>query len=177
MGFCNPEKVIRQIGIFDGMTVADFGAGPGFYTFLASDLVKDDGVVYALDIQKDLLSRIMAEAKGEGRENIKTLHADLDEEKGSTLPSSSVDVVLATNIFFQVEKRDLFLKEAYRVLKNKGRLALVDWSESFGGLGPQPQDVISRARAEELSLRAGFIHDRDIEAGDHHYGIVFKKLL
>ena len=67
------------------------------------------------------------------------------------------------------------MKEALRILKPKGQLLLIDWSESFGGIGPHANQVITPDMARVLCESAGFIFDKHIKVGDHHYGMIFKK--
>jgi ubiquinone/menaquinone biosynthesis C-methylase UbiE len=60
--FSNPEKNIVQLGVSEGMTIADFGAGNGFYAFLMAKKVGDNGKIYCVDIQKDMLHKLSEEA-------------------------------------------------------------------------------------------------------------------
>jgi hypothetical protein len=53
---------------------------------------------------------------------------------------------------------------------------VIDWSESFGGLGPRPQDVITKDKAIALFESLEFMLEREYEAGDHHYGFTVRKL-
>ncbi len=52
---------------------------------------------------------------------------------------------------------------------------LIDWSESFGGLGPQPNAVVSQDLAQRLFETGQFEYKKSIDAGEHHYGLVFEK--
>ena len=80
-----------------------------------------------------------------------------------------------TNTLFQVENKVNVFKEAWRVLKLDGTLVVIDWSESFGGLGPHPEAVVDEAAARALAETAGFVFERSFDAGDHHYGLAFRK--
>jgi len=173
--FSHPEKNIDQFHIDPGMTVADFGAGTGFYALALSNKVGESGKVYAIDVQKELLTRLKSDVEKEGVTNIEIVWGDLDELKGSTLRDASVDRVLFANVFFQLENRDNAILEAYRILKNNGKILIIDWADSFGHLGPHPDQVVKPDVARTLFESHGFEHDRDIDAGTHHYGIIFKK--
>jgi hypothetical protein len=61
-------------------------------------------------------------------------------------------------------------------LKVGGRALVVDWSDSFGGIGPEPKKVVTKIAAQEMFEKNGFHLDREINAGSHHYGLIFKKL-
>ncbi len=173
--FSNPEKNLIQFGISDGMQVADFGAGNGYYAFLLARKVGETGKVYCIDIQSDLLQKVSKEAEGEGLSNIEIVSGNIEKEKGSTLKEESVDVVLIANTFFQIEDREAVLKEAFRILRPKGRVLLIEWADSFAGMGPHKDHVVLKETAEKLFRDSGFTKDSEIDAGEHHYGLVFRK--
>ncbi len=173
--FVTPEDIISQFHIDPGMSVADLGSGAGFYSILCAKTVGPSGRVYAVDVQKDLLQKIQAEASAQGVHNIKLVWGDLDHKNGTTLGDVSVDRVLIINTLFQIENRDEMITEACRILKPKGKLLFVDWTDSYGGMGPQSKDIIKYDVARTMFEHDGFEFDRDLNAGDHHYGIVFKK--
>jgi len=174
--FSDPEKILEQFDLGKGSHVADFGSGTGFYSFLAAKAVGLGGKVYAVDVQKDLLEKLKNEAKNVRHlNNIDIIWADLDHVGGTRLRESSIDAVIVANVFFQLEKKENTLLEIKRVLKTGARVLLVDWTDSFGGMGPQPQDVFTEEQAKALFLKNGFKEDRTISAGAHHYGIIFRK--
>ena len=173
--FLEPEKNLAQFHIDPGMKVADMGAGTGFYALLLAELVGPSGKVYALDIQKDLLTKLKSDALAKNLNNIEVIWCDVDEINGTTLQEKTVDRVVVTNTLFQMEKKDSFVQEIYRILKPNGKLMLVDWSDSYAGLGPTPEDIIKPDAARVLCEHVGFVFEKEISAGDHHYGFVFKK--
>jgi ubiquinone/menaquinone biosynthesis C-methylase UbiE len=173
--FLEPEKNLSQFHIDPGMKVADMGAGTGFYAFLLAELVGASGKVYAFDIQKDLLNKLKKDATEKNLNNIEVIWSDLDEINGTTLHDGAVDRVLITNTLFQMEKKDNIIKEAYRILKPKGKFLLIDWSDSYGGVGPKPADVVKPDAARVMCEHEGFVFEKEISAGDHHYGFIFKK--
>ncbi len=175
MAFSDPQKNIEVLGLEAGAYVADLGAGSGFYTLAAAKAVGSGGRVYAVDVQQDLLSRIKNAAHTEHLTNIEVVHGDIEQEGGSRLKDMSEDVVLACNVFFQIEHKEGFLKEVSRILKTNGRLLLVDWSDSFGGMGPHPDQVIEQSEAKSILEKNGFIFINGISAGDHHYGLIVRK--
>lgn len=172
MAFANPVENAKRFGLREGMRVADFGSGSGHYALAMSPLVGEDGRVYAVDIQHDLAKRVKNVARGVTPGNIEIVAGDLEKIGGSKLAERSVDLVLASNILFQLDDKPTMLKEAKRVLKPKGRLVLIDWADSFGGLGPQPQDVVEAAHARKLGEEAGFVYEKDFPAGTHHWGFI-----
>lgn len=175
-GFMQPERVARSF--FDlrpGMIVADFGAGAGYFTIPIARIIGDNGKVYAIDIQKNALDSIKARAGLEHLLQVEPVWADLELPNGSHLPPSAVDFVVVANILFQVEKkREIFL-EAARALRSGGCLAVLEWNESPFPAGPALVLRIPKAEARRLAESAGFSLVREFDAGDHHYGLLFKK--
>lgn len=175
MAFTNPQGNIKHLSLEPGQHVADFGAGSGHYTLSAAEAVGGGGKVYAIDIQKELVGRLKKEAVRRGYGNVEVIWGDLEKEKGSSLGDSSIHVVIISNTLFQAEDKGAMLGEAYRILKPGGKLLLIDWSDSFGGLGPKKDSVLSPTRAKELLENAGFEIIEKIPAQDHHYGFIGRK--
>lgn len=171
----NPAQMLAACNLQVSDTVADFGAGSGFMARAIAGIVTR-GNVFAIEINRDLVARITHEAEEGQITNLHPLWGDIEIAGGSKLAEASVDVVVLSNILFQIDDKPNALKEAFRVLKTGGRLLVVDWQESFGGLGPTPARVFNQATAEELILKIGFTKLSDnLPAGEHHYAILFKK--
>lgn len=175
MSFISPQNALEKLSLSEGMIVLDIGAGTGAYALLAAHLVGREGRVFALDVQRDLLSRLKAKAVKEGLENVETIWADSEISGGTKLREGSIDACILSNVLFQLEKKEVLAKEAARVLRKNGKLLLIDWKDSFGGLGPQAKDVFSRDQALKLFSRVGFDMMSEFEPGDHHYAFIFCK--
>ncbi len=158
-----------------GMIVADFGAGSGAYVLAIAERLAHAGHVYAIDVQQELLRRIKNESHKRGYKNVEIVWTDLERPYGSKIADNHVDRVLISNLLFQLEDKDVLMSEAYRILKPEGLLAIVDWSESFGGMGPHKNDVVKKEGAMHHAGKAGFELLHDFEAGAHHYGLIYKK--
>ena len=172
--FADPDNNLIQAKISPDDIVADIGAGSGAYSVAAGRIIRG-GRVYAIEVQKNLLSRIQAAAIEAGVSNIEVLWGDVEMPNGTKLRDESITFAILSNIFFQVEDRESFFREINRVLRSGARVLLVDWSESCGGMGPDPLRVIKKETARHAFESHGFIHDEDIHAGAHHYGMIFHK--
>lgn len=174
--FSNPKQNAYKLGFKEGMKVADFGSGSGAYTLVLADVVGTTGTVYAVDVQRDLLTRIQNDAVQRGRENVEIVWADIESVGGVGIKDGLLDGVLLSNTLFQVEDKISVVKEAWRVLKPGGILSVIDWSDSFGGLGPRQDSVITQAEATLICTDNRFALRSDFNAGDHHYGLIFIKM-
>ena len=151
------------------MTVVDFGAGSGHYINPAAKLVGENGRVYAVDVQKDLLAAIKSNAEKNGFKNVEIIWTDLEKIESTRLADNSVDKIIISNILFQLEDKETVAREAMRVLKKGGDAAIIEWNELKGGR------QLSKTDCEKIFKETGFNKEKEFEAGDSHYGIIFHK--
>jgi ubiquinone/menaquinone biosynthesis C-methylase UbiE len=172
--FTNPGQNILHLGLREGMRVADLGAGSGFYAKAVSERVGYTGKVYAVEVQKDLVKKLESEIRSWGISNIECIWGDIEKRHGTKIADQSMDAVIISNVLFQAEDKIGLIDEAKRILKKKGNVLFIDWTESFGGMGPAPQNVITEIKAKELFEKRGFVFVEKISTSPHHYGIIFK---
>ena len=103
--FTNPEQNILHLGLTEGMRVADFGAGTGFYSKACSPKVGYSGKVYAIEVQKDLVKKLESEIKQWGFSNIECIWGDIERRGGTKIADRSMDAVIISNVLFQAEDK------------------------------------------------------------------------
>lgn len=162
--FSSPKKNILEFGILAGHRVVDLGSGSGHYVLSAARLVGPVGHVYAVDINESALIRTQREAKEQGFENVDVMLADAEGDVGTHLQSGLADTVILSNLLFQLENPTKAVSEARRILKPRGTAAVVDWVGKF------PSD-----EAMKIFTDNGFEFVRKFDAGDEHYGLIFRK--
>jgi ubiquinone/menaquinone biosynthesis C-methylase UbiE len=173
--FADPENNIKQFALKEGSVVADLGTGSGFYTLAAAKAIGSSGKIYAVDIDSDMLARIKDEADDMDLKNVEIIKGDLEKSGGTKLADNSLDAILVSNILFQISNKDGLAKEVSRILKPQGRALVIDWKDSFGGLGPPKKVIFPMVAARDLFEIHDFEVEREISAGEHHYGIIFRK--
>jgi ubiquinone/menaquinone biosynthesis C-methylase UbiE len=173
--FLHPAETLHAVGLHEGDHVADFGAGSGFFTRAAAREVGVHGVVWAVDVNQDLLPRVKNMCQTEGLDNVEVVHGDVSTPGGSHLPDATFDLVIAANILFATENKAALLGEIARVLKVGGRALLVDWTDSHGGLGPHPDHVVTMGAVKKLCIDADLDVVGDIPAGAYHWGLCVRK--
>lgn len=171
-----PEVVVSHFHIKDGDTVADFGAGSGYFLAELSRRAGSNGRVYACEIQKALVEKIGEQARRLGLNNIHPLWCDLEEALGIKIKDGVVDVGVLVNTLFQIEAKEVAVIEMGRTLRVGGRLVIIDWTDSFGGMGPAAYHVVTVEEAAALLESHNFVLEQTFPAGSHHYGLVFRKI-
>lgn len=173
--FSDPEKNVPYFGLTEGARVADFGSGSGAYALELAKRVGSTGMVYAVEVQQNLLERLARLAREAHAGNVKVLWGDVDKIGGSKLRDNSVDLVLIANVLFQSDAKYTLALEAKRVLRPGGKAVVIDWLGSFGQMGPPPERVIPVGEVNPIFEQAGFKFLNDFPAGANHYGLIFIK--
>lgn len=171
----DPERIAGTFGVTEGMRVADFGSGAGYFTILLARLVGEDGVVTAVDVLDSALDTVRAKAAGEGLNNVQIIRSNLEILGSSGLADGSQDMLLLANILFQNKDKEAIVNEARRALKSGGRLVVIDWQKGTSGFGP-PDELRSDPQTMQAMIsQAGFDFVGLIDAGLFHFGMTFKK--
>jgi ubiquinone/menaquinone biosynthesis C-methylase UbiE len=173
--FVDPGITTTHFHLREGDVVADFGAGSGHYLKPLSEAVGKSGLVYACEIQKNLVDALGVKANEQRLTNVRPVWCDIETVQGTKFKDASLDAALLSNVLFQFENKDAALTEVARALRPGGKLFLIDWTDSFGNLGPRPEDVVREFDARPMLERAGFICEHTFPAGDHHYGLLCHK--
>jgi ubiquinone/menaquinone biosynthesis C-methylase UbiE len=174
--FVVPDVVTSHFHLREGDVVADFGAGSGFFLKPLSEAVGPEGRVYACDIQKQLVEKLGEFIRLSNLSNVSPIWCDLEELNGTKLNDGALDAAILVNTLFQFEQKEVAIQEIRRSLKRDGVLHVIDWSESFSGLGPQQKDVITKDQAVALFESEQFTLEKEYPAGDHHYGFTVRKI-
>lgn len=148
-----PEQIMDALNIAEGSRVADIGAGSGWFTIHLAQRVGPNGVVYAQDVQREMLDAIRRRVSREGLRNVVTR---LGESTSPNLPAGELDAVLVVDTYPEVEVNDrvTFLQALTRALKPRGRIGIVNYKPGHGGPGPD-EGRVDRASVEADARAAG----------------------
>ncbi|MCG2690032.1 class I SAM-dependent methyltransferase [Candidatus Parcubacteria bacterium] len=169
--FIDPKDILKQIGLKIDSVAVDFGSGSGGWALPLAKML-EEGKVIALDVQQEPLSALQSKAKTSNLKNVETILADI-EEGSPSIENNSVDLVLMTNLLFQVENKEAVFKETKRVLKTGGKVLVVDWKP--GALMGPKTNVPSEDEIKRLAQESGFALVDQLEAGEYHFALIFKK--
>jgi ubiquinone/menaquinone biosynthesis C-methylase UbiE len=156
-----PELIFDALIVADGAAVADLGAAGGWFTLRLARRVGPNGVVYAEDVQPEMLEAIRRRAQREGLTNIVTVLGTATDPR---LPQAGLDGVLIAGAFHEMscavgpscEDPIVLLENVARALKPKGRLGILDWVPGDGGPGRPADERMDEAVVVRAARAAGF---------------------
>lgn len=163
-----PDRVMDVLGIKDGSSVADIGAGSGWFTVRAARRVGNKGAVYAVEINSEYLKHIEGRAK---RENLPNIRPILGKEDDPLLPAGSIDAVLLLKTYHEVAQPVRLLMRVREAMRPGGLLGIID------RVGEADDHGIEKATVIEEAGRAGFVlvgeHDF-VKPDNVDYFLVFR---
>jgi ubiquinone/menaquinone biosynthesis C-methylase UbiE len=152
------DRVMDLLGISAGKTVADIGAGSGWFTVHAAKRVTASGVVYAVDINPEAARYIERRADQEHLSNVRTILSQPDDPQ---LPANSIDAVLLLKTYHEVEKPVALLRNLRPALRPGARVGVIDRNGNGENHGVASKVVIREAAEAGYSLagRYDFVKD------------------
>ena len=146
-----PDQIMDSLSIADGSRGADLGAGGGWFTVRLARRVGPNGVVYAQDVQPEMLDAIDYRVNREGLTNVETV---LGTTESPLLPAA-LDAILIVDVIGEVSDPIAWLSDAARALKPQGRLGIVDFTKEGGGPGPPMEARVESDAVVEAASEAG----------------------
>ncbi len=154
--------LFEKVQLHEAMHVADFGVGrTGHIVFPAAKIIGDSGVVYAVDILKNVLELTQKRAKMEGFLNVHAVWADLEVKNGVQIPKNSLDVIFLVNVLYHFPDFHNTLHEIDRLLKKRGRVVVVDWIERISNIGPPEDGMLDFHKFTQQAREFGFVIQED----------------
>ena len=172
--FKHRHEIVDALGLKDGMTIADVGAGTGFFSMMIAGRVGNEGTVYSVDIAENFIDHINKRAKEEKLSNINGILCD---ERSTHLDAESVDLVFVCDTYHHFEYPYDTLSSIHQALRTDGRLVIVDF-ERIKGINRDW--TINHVRCGKGTVTdevkdAGFDFVEEIQMMDEQYIIVFQK--
>lgn len=165
-----PDRIMDALGVADGSIVADIGAGSGWFTIRLARRVGPQGLVYAQDVQQEMLNAISRRVQREGLNNVRPV---LGRGADPNLPDNRMDVVLVVDAFHEIDDRVTMLTNIAGALKPQGRIGIVDFRPEGSGPGPDPAERVSPNEVMRDAERAGLRLVREEEFLPFQFFLVF----
>jgi ubiquinone/menaquinone biosynthesis C-methylase UbiE len=167
-----PETALDNIGIQKGMTVADMGAGSGYFTVRLAKRVGNSGTVYAVDVQPAMLSLIRKRMHEQKLTNIKPI---LASESDPGLPKNALDLILMVDVYHELSQPQKVLRKLRSALKSDGRLVVLEYRKEDPHI-PIRADHKMSAEEVRLELEAeGYKLEKAVEDLPRQHILIFRK--
>ena len=169
----NPETILKFAGATKGMTMADLGSGPGFFTIPMAQITGEKGLVYAVDSNQNMLDNLKENIAKSGV-NPKVIKIVKNDVCHTRIPNESVDLVLFANVLHEVADRKAFFREVKRISKITALIIDVDWKKIQTEHGPPLESRLSEDEANQILSESGFKVVKQTDAGLYHYELIAK---
>jgi len=155
-----PSKAIALLDLKPGMTVADIGAGSGYYASRMARRVGPTGHVYATDIQPGMIALLDRRIASEGLANMTTVLGTPDDPK---LAANSLDLAIMVDVYHELQDPQVFLQRLKPAFKPGGRLALLEFRKEDPKIPILEVHKMSVAEVKQEMEAEGYEIDRVIE--------------
>jgi ubiquinone/menaquinone biosynthesis C-methylase UbiE len=136
-----PHEVIDALRLREGEQVADIGAGSGYFALRFARHVGPSGRVYAVDISKEMLAHLEAQAKAASASNVRAVLAPPDDP---LLPDASIDRVFFCDVWHHVDDQAGYLEKLKKALRPDGQVVMIDFHKRDLPVGPPASMKIAR---------------------------------
>jgi ubiquinone/menaquinone biosynthesis C-methylase UbiE len=160
-----PHEVVMALDLKPTETVADIGAGSGYFT---RRFAMHAGKVYAVDIDPKLLEAAMKDAP----KNVEAVLATGDDPK---LPAGSVDTIFFCDVLHHIDRRAVYYPKLAKALKPGGRIVVIEFYKKPLPLGPPESMKISEEELIGELKAAGFRKTKSFDFLPYQYFTVFER--
>ncbi len=167
-----PEAMLDALKIPRGGTVADVGAGAGYHSIRMARRVGPKGIVYAADVQPEMLRMLRDNARMAGVSNIKTIRCTQDD---TALPEGALDLILMVDVYHECSDPEAILKGFLQALKPGGRLVLVEFRGEDPEVPIKPEHKMTLAQVRREVEPQGFAFKESLEFLPWQHVIIFEK--
>jgi predicted methyltransferase len=167
-----PQQVIDALEIRKGQTVADLGAGSGYFSFRMAPKVGSEGKVLAVDIQEEMLSVVRQRAQREGVKNVVAMRSTTSDSK---LAPASVDLLLMVDVYHELEYPYEVMQSVVKGLKPGGRVALVEYRKEDPRVPIKEVHKMSEQQIIKEMAAVGLKHVKTIDTLPIQHLAIFSK--
>jgi ubiquinone/menaquinone biosynthesis C-methylase UbiE len=167
-----PDAALDAIGIVRGSTVADIGAGAGYFTWRLAERVSPSGKVYANDIQLNMLELLRKNIDSRHLTNVETVLGAEDDPK---LPAGRMDLVLLVDVYHEFSQPQKMLRKIHESLKPDGRLVLLEYRKEDPNIPIRPEHKMSVDEVRAEVRPEGFRFEKNLTTLPRQHILIFRK--
>jgi ubiquinone/menaquinone biosynthesis C-methylase UbiE len=168
----NPDLAMRLLRVQRGASVADLGAGSGYFTVRLARAVGNTGKVYAVDIQQGMLDLLQKAVARERLSNVVPVLGTLDDPR---LPAGALDLVLMVDVYHEFSQPQVMLQRIRESLKPGGRLVLLEYRAEDPDVPILPEHKMTKAQVKLEVEHEGFKQQRVYDDLPRQHLIIFTK--
>lgn len=165
-----PQEVVAALQIKPGETVADIGAGSGYFALRFAAAVGDAGRVFAVDVDPEMIRYLNRRVRDAGVGNVQTV---LSEPDDPLLRDGSVDRFVIVDTWHHIEKQSEYLALMKKMLKPGGQIVMIDFQKRELPLGPPMEMKIAREDLVRQMEANGYRLAREHTFLPYQYFLVF----
>ena len=165
-----PHEVLTALNIKPGETIADIGAGSGYFSLKLVHFVGDKGKVYAVDVSPDMVRHLNRRIRETKTTNVVTILADNDDP---LLADRSVNRFFICDVWHHVENQTKYLSLMKKMLKPGGEIVMIDFHKKELPFGPPMQMKIAREDVIKQMEVNGFRLSKEHTFLPYQYFLVF----
>ena len=164
-----PEETLRSFGLKDGMTFVDVGAGTGYFSREASNIVGNSGKVYAVEMSQEMVQFL------QGRGVPSSVEVIPSDEYSIPLRDSVSDLTWLAFVTHETPDIKRFLTEAARVTRNGGKVVILEWKKQIEERGPAMQERLDQATLKTQLNELAVTGEGSLNASHYYIEIEIRK--
>ena len=166
------DLLLRELDLKPGMAVADVGAGTGYYARRMAPLVGDAGVVYAVDVQPEMIKMLTDLAKQARLTNIKPVLCSVDNVK---LPDASIDLAILVDVYHELEFPFEVMESLVRALGPGGRVVFVEYRAEDASVPIKQLHKMSQAQVRREAAQHALTYQRTAHTLPWQHVVIFTR--
>lgn len=167
-----PYKTLADLGLQKGDIMADIGCGIGYFSIPAAEIVSESGKVFAIDISAEMIKELEGKLEENNTSNVKTI---ITEENDLKVDNDSISYAFICNVLHETDDIEVFLKEVMRVVKDIGKIVIVEWKKEESDYGPPLAHRLDHEEVSNAIANTGFKNIRYQEVGKYFYAVIAEK--
>jgi ubiquinone/menaquinone biosynthesis C-methylase UbiE len=167
-----PKRTLENMLVTKNVELLDIGAGVGYFSIPASQIVGQNGKVYAVDTSEEMLEELKQRIEQKDIENIELVKG---KDYDTDIQNNNVDYILISNVLHEVEDKILFLSNYLNKLRPAGKVGIIEFKKIEASKGPPIEHKISREQLKEYFNKLDIEIIKEVDINEIQYGIVGKK--
>jgi ubiquinone/menaquinone biosynthesis C-methylase UbiE len=168
-----PDQILEAISLKPGMNIADIGSGGGYFSLRFAKIVGEEGKVYAVDTNSNLLNFVKNSANAKGLDNIIPTIASGDS---LNIPKNSLDFIFMRNVTHHLKNRMRYFKDLQKYLKSEGKIIVIEYGRGkpFSFLRIFKHYVLKEIIQQEMN-EAGYIFKKEFDFLQNQHFTIYSK--